>query len=97
MQRNYKSFIQIINFHGLFRNALSEVPKNWCLPNTGAFTVSFYLQNEKYLNTIGNIIFYTNCRHSNTFQVPVACAPSDKISKFTVIIIGGTVQHNARR
>ena len=38
MQCNYNSSIQIINFHGLFRNAL-EVPKNWCLPNTGVLTV----------------------------------------------------------
>ena len=39
MQCNYNYFIQIINFHGLFRNICSEVPKNWCLPNTGALTV----------------------------------------------------------
>ena len=39
MQCYYNSFIQIINFHGLFRNECSEVPKNWCLPNTGALTV----------------------------------------------------------
>ena len=38
MQCNYNSFIQIINFHGLFRNAL-RCQKNWCLSNTGALTV----------------------------------------------------------
>ena len=37
---NYNSFIQIINFHGLFRNAL-RCRKNWCLPNTGALTVHY--------------------------------------------------------
>ena len=37
MQCNYNSFFQIINFHGIFL-LCSEVPKNWCLPNTGART-----------------------------------------------------------
>ena len=38
MQCNYNSFIQIINFHGFFRNAL-RCRKNWCLSNTGALMV----------------------------------------------------------
>ena len=39
MQCNYNSFIQIINFHGWAFLQCSEVPKNWCLSNTGALTV----------------------------------------------------------
>ena len=38
MQCNYNPFIQIINFHGPFRNA-PRCRKKWCLPNTGALTV----------------------------------------------------------
>ena len=38
MQCNYNSFIQILNFHGLFRNAL-RCQKNWYLLKTGALTV----------------------------------------------------------
>ena len=40
MQCNYNSFMPIINFHGLFRNAL-RCRENWCLPNTGALTVHY--------------------------------------------------------
>ena len=40
MQCNYNSFINIINFHGFFP-LYSEVPKNWCLSNTGALTVLY--------------------------------------------------------
>ena len=39
MQCNYNSFIQIINFHGLFRNALRCRKIGACHLNTGALTV----------------------------------------------------------
>ena len=62
MQCNYNSFIQIINFHGPFCNAL-EVPKNWCLPNTGALMVH---QKDKYFMSI-KCIKYSCTWHKSVY------------------------------